>query len=104
MVTTNSLGYDIYYDEPCSVWRFCDNNEIYEERSRPCALCGKHVTELGHDPCIANIPNAKNACCGHGDKQWCYVQLDTGLIEKESAFNWIKENTDKNIWFLDNKS
>lgn len=102
MITTNSLGYDIYYDESCSEWRFLDNDEIY--KPRPCALCKKHVTDLGHDPCIANIPNVKNACCGHGDKQWCYVQLETELIEHEDAFDWIKNNTDKDIWFLDNLS
>ena len=31
-----------------------------------CRARGRGRTELGHDPCIANLPGVRFACCGHG--------------------------------------
>ncbi len=42
-----------------------DRSPVTKETVRPClgcnAVCGK-----GHDPCIANLPGTRHACCGHG--------------------------------------
>jgi hypothetical protein len=58
---------------------YTDNGEPAElvpEKYRPCKICGEHVTEEGHDPCIKNLPRVKNACCGHGNKAHAYVMFD----------------------------
>ncbi len=33
---------------------------------RPCKGCNRHIAPGAHDPCIANLPGAYQACCGHG--------------------------------------
>jgi len=44
-----------------------------------CLLCDKPRTPDGHDPCIANLPGVKFACCGHGVRKG-YVSFDNGII------------------------
>lgn len=44
-----------------------------------CNLCGKKRTKDGHDPCIANLPGVKFACCGHGTDQG-YIFFENGTI------------------------
>jgi hypothetical protein len=31
-----------------------------------CPRCGKPPTPKGYDPCIADLPDIRAACCGHG--------------------------------------
>jgi hypothetical protein len=52
---------------------------------RPCLGCNAKCDNGSHDPCIANLPETLNACCGHGldrtpvSNQWTgYVALDDG--------------------------
>lgn len=49
----------------------------------PCATCGRPPLRNGHDPCIAELPGVRFACCGHGvsDKglDHCYLVFDDGL-------------------------
>jgi hypothetical protein len=59
------------------------------DKNLKCPKCGKEQTAEGHDPCIANLPGVKNACCGHGNKKG-YVMFENGLtirgffeVEKE---------------------
>ena len=32
-----------------------------------CPHCKQDKVEGEHDPCIANLPGVKFACCGHGE-------------------------------------
>jgi hypothetical protein len=44
-----------------------------------CVRCGKERTPEGHDPCIANLPGVRNACCGHGIGPG-YISFEDGRI------------------------
>jgi hypothetical protein len=43
-----------------------DGSPVDPARPRPCAGCSAAITPGSHDPCIANLPGAYQACCGHG--------------------------------------
>jgi hypothetical protein len=43
-----------------------------------CTKRGRRRTAQGHDPCIANLPGVKNACCGHGIEPG-YIQFENGI-------------------------
>jgi hypothetical protein len=51
-----------------------DSGPIYESdgmpvdntNPRPCVGCSARIKNGEHDPCIANLPGAYQACCGHG--------------------------------------
>ena len=51
-----------------------DSGPIYESdgapvdkaNQRPCLKCGACIKNDEQDPCIANLPGAYQACCGHG--------------------------------------
>jgi len=43
-------------------WDCKDGNKI------KCKKCNRPPTPHGHDPCIADLPCVKAACCGHGIK------------------------------------
>lgn len=43
-----------------------------------CPKCKKSRTKDGHDPCIANLPGVRYACCGHGLKQG-YIYFENGI-------------------------
>lgn len=44
-----------------------------------CRKCGLERTPEGHDPCIANLPGVKYACCGHGLQEG-YVCFENGVV------------------------
>ena len=43
-----------------------DGTPVTPETTRPCKGCNVAITRGTHDPCIANLPGAVQACCGHG--------------------------------------
>lgn len=43
-----------------------DGTPVDFANPRPCLGCGAKCRSGGHDPCIANLPSTRNACCGHG--------------------------------------
>ena len=53
------------------------NRGMSPGRSSPvdCAHCGLSCSPSGDDPCIENLPNVMNACCGHGKPEDAYVQF-----------------------------
>ncbi|HEC66912.1 MAG TPA: hypothetical protein ENI23_16680 [bacterium] len=65
MVTSHNFGHQIYYKNG---WKYLDNDQLIESEKRKCPCCNQFQTENGHDPCIANLPGIKSACCGHGTK------------------------------------
>lgn len=43
-----------------------DGSRVDWDQPRPCKGCGLHVKRGEQDPCIANLPETRQACCGHG--------------------------------------
>lgn len=57
-----------------------------------CKKCGELPTTEDHDYCLGTLPGVMNACCGHDDKRWAYVQfLDGVVISGESACVILEE-------------
>ena len=63
-----------------------------------CKSCFMKRTTEGHDPCIANLPEVKNACCGHGETS-AYCDWEDGVIkywkkveDKFQEIEWLKDN------------
>lgn len=63
MVTSYRRGHQIELRD--DDWYYSDTDEL-ADHDRPCIRCGKEPTIEGYDACIGHVPNAKNACCGHG--------------------------------------
>ena len=61
-------------------WVYCDTKgpTVDGWKDRPCGKCGLPFTEEGHDGCIGTLPDAINACCGHGFTDEAYVQFEDG--------------------------
>ena len=49
-------------------------------RDGRCVKCAKPPTELGHDPCIADLPGVRYACCGHGGEAVAYCAYTDGSV------------------------
>lgn len=80
-----------------SDWRYMDGAKVKDEE-RSCPRCGSAHEFSDHDHCIANLPNVKYACCGHG-KEDGYVNLDNGKVirfgthlTREQIIKLIDEN------------
>ena len=59
-----------------------------------CIKCGKLPTKEGHDGCIGTLDEGivMNACCGHGDEEYAYVQFwDSSCIRGVEAISKLKE-------------
>jgi hypothetical protein len=46
-----------------------DGSKVDETNPRPCFGCKAKCQSGSHDPCIANLPGASQACCGHGEER-----------------------------------
>lgn len=62
-----------------------DGTTVDFANPRPCLGCKAKCVSGQHDPCIANLPSTRNACCGHGaptrptnDSPSGYVALEDG--------------------------
>ncbi|AUR93328.1 hypothetical protein NVP1187O_015 [Vibrio phage 1.187.O._10N.286.49.F1] len=63
-----------------------------------CISCGLNATKEGHDGCLGTLDEkvVMNACCGHGDVSYAYVQLwDRSCIRGEQAVSLIKSLKEK---------
>lgn len=67
-------------------YRFCDTKELTDEtwKDRPCGFCGLKNTPEDHDGCLGTLPGVMNACCGHGNLDESYVQMENGSISRGS--------------------
>lgn len=70
-IIENTLGQWVYVDTLLLV---------SDDPNRPCGYCGLPNTPEGHDGCLGKIPNAMNACCGHGILREAYIQYTDGTI------------------------
>lgn len=94
-VRSYTLGHPIFWMEG-EGWKLNSTGERLTdtvEKSLSCVKCGLKATTEGHDPCIANLPGVKNACCGHGvnDGQQAYVQYeDDSVIRFDTTEDLLK--------------
>ena len=79
----NHHGYDVYEED--GYWYYADNDESIEDNPRPCPKCNQYPTKESHDPCIANLPGVKAACCGHGIRS-AYVMFTNGVTLQGEKF------------------
>ena len=72
--TVNEDGSKVYRN-----WRYSDGTltKDVDTKTLACPQCGKTETAEGHDPCIANLPGVKFACCGHGVEE-AYIIFEDG--------------------------
>jgi len=82
---------------------FCDTGKLWAWEKgalgphpprRPCGHCGLHDTPEGHDGCLGTLPDPDimNACCGHGTRDWAYVQFwNSPRLGGEDAAAYIEE-------------
>jgi hypothetical protein len=63
-----------------------------------CHACGLKATKDGHDPCIANLPGVKFACCGHGLREG-YIWFIDGPIIYFNASEIVSSSLQKKIVF-----
>ncbi len=55
------------------------NNFEFAKRYVPCSYC--RYPPIGEqDHCIANLPNVKFACCGHGNREKASIVFNNGMI------------------------
>ena len=77
MITRSYLrGHPIVWID--EMWVYEDTKESTVENERPwCRHCKKEDTPEGHDGCIGvlNSDIVMNACCGHEEPQFAYVQF-----------------------------
>jgi hypothetical protein len=81
-------------------WRFTETGKLADDIDKfdlVCPKCGKTARDTGgDDPCIANIPGVKAACCGHGVEE-AYLVLDDdtrieGTVEVMKVVNELRKN------------
>lgn len=90
------------FDEPMSVDP--ERRVIFGplDEGRPCAACDRRPTDDGHDACIANLPNVKNACCGHGHEEDAYAQFASGeVVRGADALDFFYEAAGAMSWFIE---
>jgi hypothetical protein len=78
MITSKWRGHEIY--QVNEHWLYVDTNEkVADNPDRKCGHCSKENTADDHDGCLGTLPMAKNACCGHGSRNECYVQFNNKI-------------------------
>ncbi len=77
MLTATSYhnGNKIHWNDSTKKWYYTDGKNI--DKYRKCPKCSELPTKKGHDACLANLPDVKNACCGHGVEDG-YIQFKDG--------------------------
>lgn len=88
MKTSKVRGHDVYFDDSKEEWLYLsDNTSVATNyKERPCGNCGRFSTNEGRDGCLETLIGVKNACCGHGNIEECYIQfLDDECIRGEDA-------------------
>ena len=63
-------------------WLFSASGKSVKDNWRkfPCGICGKKLTDEGHDACIGTLPGVMNACCGHGQIDEAYLMFSDECI------------------------
>jgi hypothetical protein len=86
-------GNPLRFDEES--WRWLYESDLVPTESvpiRPCPRCGQPPTSDGHDACLGTLMGVTNACCGHGNTDFAYVDFESGVsLRGEGAVKWINE-------------
>lgn len=74
MTTQTSIkitGNKAKWDQDVNDFRYVKGKELLSVVGRkPCPKCGGDPNDYGgQDPCIANLPGVRRACCGHGNRE-----------------------------------
>ena len=76
-------------------WVYIDTGEKagFDGIVRPCVKCGKifdgfNVGEC--DPCLGELLEVDNACCGHGIREESYIRFTNGITIK--GFEIMEDN------------
>jgi len=84
MHTGYLFGHKVTWCEETESW--LDDTGKEPETDLACPKCHKKQTKEGHDPCIANLPGVKFACCGHGvDDGYIWFEDGTYIVGKITA-------------------
>ena len=76
-------------------WLYEDTMTPTVGNDRTCGHCSKQNTKEGHDGCIGTLPNAMNACCGHGESSEAYIQyFDGSDIRGKAALDEIEKSVE----------
>ena len=71
-----------------SAWRFSETDKLIDDIDKidlVCPKCGMSSRDTdGDDPCIANLPGVRAACCGHGVED-AYILFDDGREVRGTA-------------------
>lgn len=81
-------------EETSAGWVYPDGSRVADDPARACGACGASNTPEGHDGCIGHVPDALNACCGHGSPREAYVQLAHVTLRGHEALTWIHSLAD----------
>ncbi len=75
-------------------WVYCDTMRPVAGSKRPCGHCKQHSMLDGHDVCLGELPGVVNACCGHGDIEDSYIQMNDGTtLRGQATQKFILANT-----------
>jgi hypothetical protein len=66
-------------------WIYSDTGEPTVGSRRPCGRCHRPPTSEGHDACLGTLAGVMNACCGHGNTEAAYVQMNNGSARRGKA-------------------
>ena len=62
-----------------------DGSLVDSQAPRPCFGCKLQIQAGSHDPCIANLPGVRHACCGHGLERTPLHNNLSGYVAFESG-------------------
>lgn len=98
MAEKTDRGNPVYYDSTRKTWRYIDDGLPVDQywKMKSCGKCGEYRSILGHDPCIANLPGVRNACCGHGIESDAYVIFeDDRRLKGADAIAFFEKHSTK---------
>lgn len=82
-------GHKIY--ESGGAWYYlADDVPVADEPNPVCGFCERANTDKGHDWCISDLPDVRNACCGHGNRHEAYAVFNNGTRISGSAVFQLK--------------
>ncbi len=87
-------GREVVWDAQHSCWLWADIGLPAQDNPRPCPQCGEMPSPEGHDACIASIPGANSACCGHG-KHLGYINWPGVAAPPEWKFGAYMKSTEE---------
>lgn len=96
MITSYLHGHKVTSENYGKDWFYEDGTHTKKIPLKKCPKCDRLPTKKGHDPCLADLPGVKFACCGHGVEKG-YITFKDGTvirgkfkIEEEKCTHLVK--------------